>query len=89
MYLLFSFHVLVWQNKNNVLYLNVAPAPPVISPAKATKSKGNKGNKAKKLTKEDISTPSDFRHVNHVGWHPNSGFDVSNVCALITVLFCF
>ena len=58
-----------------IVVVTVAP-PPVITPAKAAKSKG-KAAKPKKLTKDDISTPSDFRHVNHVGWHPNSGFDVS------------
>ena len=41
------------------------------------KSKGNKKDKKKKLTKEDISTPTAFRHVSHVGWDPTKGFDVS------------
>ncbi|XP_071155189.1 actin nucleation-promoting factor WASL-like isoform X11 [Mytilus edulis] len=39
------------------------------------KSKGNKKDKKKKLTKEDISTPTAFRHVSHVGWDPTKGFD--------------
>lgn len=56
-------------------WIHLAPAPTVITPTKANKNK-NKGGK-KKITKEDISVPSDFRHVNHVGWNPDSGFDVS------------
>ena len=43
---------------------------------KGKKDKKDKGGK-KKLTKEDISTPTEFRHVSHVGWDPNKGFDVS------------
>jgi hypothetical protein len=38
---------------------------------------GGKKDKKKKLTKEDISTPTAFRHVSHVGWDPTKGFDVS------------
>uniref|UniRef100_A0A3Q2TJX5 WASP like actin nucleation promoting factor n=1 Tax=Fundulus heteroclitus TaxID=8078 RepID=A0A3Q2TJX5_FUNHE len=33
--------------------------------------------KRKKLTKADIGTPSNFQHVNHVGWNPNTGFDMN------------
>ena len=50
------------------------------SSAKDNKSKGKdkgKGKKKVRLTKEDISTPTDFRHVNHVGWDPQKGLDVS------------
>ncbi|CAG2186035.1 WASL [Mytilus edulis] len=43
------------------------------------KSKGNKKDKKKKLTKEDISTPTAFRHVSHVGWDPTKGFDMNNL----------
>lgn len=32
-----------------------------------------------KLTKEDIGSPMDFKHVQHVGWDPNKGFDFHNV----------
>lgn len=31
----------------------------------------------KKLTKADIGTPSNFKHVTHVGWNAKSGFDLS------------
>ncbi|MED6266002.1 hypothetical protein ILYODFUR_021241 [Ilyodon furcidens] len=34
-------------------------------------------SKKKKLTKADIGTPSNFKHIGHVGWDPNTGFDVS------------
>lgn len=41
------------------------------------KSKDKK-NKKKKFCKEDIGTPTDFRHVGHVGWNPEKGhLDVS------------
>ncbi|MEQ2220848.1 hypothetical protein ILYODFUR_009718 [Ilyodon furcidens] len=35
--------------------------------------------KRKRLTKADIGTPSNFQHVNHIGWNPNTGFDVSSI----------
>lgn len=40
------------------------------------KSKSKGKDKKKKLTKDDISTPTAFRHVSHVGWDPTKGFDV-------------
>ena len=43
------------------------------------KKKDKKGKKSK-LSKEDIGTPTDFRHVGHVGWDPEKGFfDVSHL----------
>lgn len=52
------------------------PAPANTDTLKVKKSdKKDKGKK--KLTKEDISTPTNFRHVGHVGWDPNKGLDVS------------
>lgn len=33
----------------------------------------------KKLKKEDISLPTNFQHISHVGWDPNRGFDLENV----------
>ncbi|KAG5845932.1 hypothetical protein ANANG_G00144420 [Anguilla anguilla] len=38
-----------------------------------------KGGKKKRLTKADIGTPSNFQHIGHVGWDPNTGFDVNNL----------
>lgn len=32
----------------------------------------------KKLSKADIGSPQDFRHVSHVGWNPNTGFDFTD-----------
>jgi hypothetical protein len=48
------------------------------TPKNKGKSKG-KDNKNKKvsLRKEDIGKPMDFRHVQHVGWNPNTGFDLN------------
>jgi Wiskott-Aldrich syndrome protein len=50
-----------------------------VNTVKAAPKKKDKGKDKgkKKLTKEDISTPTDFRHVSHVGWDPDSGLDVS------------
>jgi Wiskott-Aldrich syndrome protein len=44
-------------------------------------SGGRKKDKDSKrrLTKADIGQPRDFRHVSHVGWDPNKGFDLDNV----------
>ncbi|CAB3377094.1 Hypothetical predicted protein [Cloeon dipterum] len=36
-------------------------------------------DKERKLTKADIGCPQDFRHVTHIGWDPNKGFDMDNV----------
>ncbi|XP_040577822.1 actin nucleation-promoting factor WAS [Lepeophtheirus salmonis] len=33
----------------------------------------------KKIKKEDISRPTNFKHISHVGWDPNKGFDLENV----------
>jgi len=68
---------------NNNNQGNVSPS--VSSNNLNNKSKGgtigkaaNKGKKGK-LTKGDIGTPSDFRHVGHIGWDPKGGFDVNNI----------
>ncbi|MGH0144381.1 UNVERIFIED_CONTAM: hypothetical protein FKN15_051872 [Acipenser sinensis] len=42
------------------------------------KDKKKVKGKRKKLTKADIGTPSNFQHIGHVGWDPNTGFDVSD-----------
>ncbi|XP_070503678.1 actin nucleation-promoting factor WASL [Chironomus tepperi] len=36
-----------------------------------------KKREVKKITKEDIGLPSNFKHVTHVGWNAKSGFDLS------------
>jgi len=38
--------------------------------------KKEKESLKKRIKKEDIGMPQDFRHVSHVGWDPNKGFDV-------------
>ncbi|KAH3865289.1 hypothetical protein DPMN_028328 [Dreissena polymorpha] len=49
------------------------------------KDKGAKGKR--KITKEDISTPTDFRHVSHVGWDPNTGLDMQKLDPEMKTLF--
>lgn len=41
--------------------------------------KVEKKKRKKKLTKDDIGTPSNFTHLQHVGWHPERGFNVESV----------
>uniref|UniRef100_G3Q4T3 WASP like actin nucleation promoting factor b n=1 Tax=Gasterosteus aculeatus aculeatus TaxID=481459 RepID=G3Q4T3_GASAC len=43
--------------------------------------------KKKRLTKADIGTPSNFQHVGHVGWDPNTGFDLNNLDPELKSLF--
>ncbi|KAI4879054.1 hypothetical protein NFI96_001606 [Prochilodus magdalenae] len=50
------------------------------------KGKG-KNNKKKKISKAEIGTPSNFRHIGHVGWDPNTGFDVNNLDPELKNLF--
>nr|XP_014353365.1 PREDICTED: wiskott-Aldrich syndrome protein [Latimeria chalumnae] len=51
------------------------------TPVAANKKKDKKDKKDKKarLTKADIGAPSGFKHVSHVGWDPNSGFDLNSM----------
>ncbi|OCT66358.1 hypothetical protein XELAEV_18042614mg [Xenopus laevis] len=53
--------------------------------APADKGKNKKGKK--KFSKADIGAPSGFKHVSHVGWDPNSGFDVNQLDPDIHDLF--
>ncbi|KAG8142836.1 hypothetical protein E2320_006025 [Naja naja] len=52
-----------------------------------TKEKKKGKAKKKKLTKADIGTPSNFQHIGHVGWDPNTGFDVNNLDPELKNLF--
>ncbi|XP_056131976.1 actin nucleation-promoting factor WASL-like isoform X2 [Lampris incognitus] len=52
-------------------------------PKKEKKVKGKK----KRLTKADIGTPSNFQHIGHVGWDPNTGFDLNNLDPELKNLF--
>lgn len=40
-------------------------------------SSSNNKNKKSKVNKCDISAPTNFRHVSHVGWDANKGFDLT------------
>jgi Wiskott-Aldrich syndrome protein len=53
--------------------------PPSNDPYSLGAGKKAPVNKAKrKITKADIGLPTDFRHLAHVGWDPNTGaFNVS------------
>lgn len=44
----------------------------------STKKRDTK-RKTGKLTKADISIPTEFRHVSHVGFDPNKGFDAVDI----------
>uniref|UniRef100_A0AAQ4Q060 WASP like actin nucleation promoting factor a n=1 Tax=Gasterosteus aculeatus aculeatus TaxID=481459 RepID=A0AAQ4Q060_GASAC len=50
------------------------------------KDRKTKGKK-KKLTKADIGTPSNFQHIGHVGWDPDTGFDLNNLDPELKMLF--
>lgn len=52
------------------------PSPQVQSPYQPPLSSKNK-TQNRKLTKADIGTPSNFKHVTHIGWNAKSGFDLS------------
>uniref|UniRef100_A0A8C5N4P5 Neural Wiskott-Aldrich syndrome protein n=1 Tax=Leptobrachium leishanense TaxID=445787 RepID=A0A8C5N4P5_9ANUR len=51
------------------------------------KDKKRGKTKKKRLTKADIGTPSNFQHIGHVGWDPNTGFDVNNLDPELKKLF--
>ncbi|XP_038209225.1 neural Wiskott-Aldrich syndrome protein-like [Zerene cesonia] len=71
--------------------VSAAHAPPAPAPAPApAQLKSNavsgsgytlkgKKQKARKLTKADIGAPQDFKHISHVGWDADKGFDVDNL----------
>lgn len=46
--------------------------------SKADKKKPGKKEKERRYTKADISNPTDFKHIQHVGWDPDKGFDLEN-----------
>jgi Wiskott-Aldrich syndrome protein len=54
---------------------------------KNTLRKEKKKGKKAKLTKDDIGTPTDFRHVGHVGWDPDKGWDTNNLDPDVKALF--
>ncbi|XP_012887804.1 PREDICTED: wiskott-Aldrich syndrome protein [Dipodomys ordii] len=56
------------------------PAP---GPGPTDKKRSGK----KKISKADIGAPSGFKHVSHVGWDPQNGFDVNNLDPDLRSLF--
>ncbi|XP_041093067.1 wiskott-Aldrich syndrome protein homolog [Polyodon spathula] len=62
------------------------PAPASLALDKGKKEK-KKSSKKSKLSKADIGAPSSFVHVSHVGWDPNTGFDVNNMDPDLKCLF--
>ncbi|CAL8242198.1 unnamed protein product [Merluccius merluccius] len=66
--------------RNNAQMNNNLPSFP-------KKEKKVKGGKKKRLTKADIGTPSNFQHIGHVGWDPNTGFDLNNLDPELKHLF--
>ncbi|KAB5542049.1 hypothetical protein PHYPO_G00086970 [Pangasianodon hypophthalmus] len=71
---------------NNVRYTNSYQVNNNLS-SNFKKDKGKGKNKKKKITKSEIGTPSNFRHVGHVGWDPNTGFDLNNLDPDLKSLF--
>lgn len=66
-----------YPNGNSTSSVSVGYQAPVKKEIKKGKSKDK--DKKKSLRKEDIGIPMDFRHVQHVGWDPNRGFDLDGV----------
>lgn len=56
------------------------PAP---GPSPGDKKRSGK----KKISKADIGAPCGFKHVSHVGWDPQNGFDVNNLDPDLRSLF--
>lgn len=50
---------------------------PILSNHQSVNLQKSKKGAGKKLTKADIGTPSNFKHVTHVGWDAKKGFDLS------------
>ncbi|MCI4388858.1 hypothetical protein PGIGA_G00090920 [Pangasianodon gigas] len=71
---------------NNVRYSNSYQVNSNLS-SNFKKDKGKGKNKKKKITKSEIGTPSNFRHIGHVGWDPNTGFDLNNLDPELKSLF--
>ncbi|NXW85084.1 WASP protein, partial [Alopecoenas beccarii] len=57
-------------------------ATPQAAPAPGEQRRGRK-----KISKADIGAPSGFKHVGHIGWDPNNGFDVAALDPALRTLF--
>ncbi|XP_050537126.1 actin nucleation-promoting factor WASL-like [Daktulosphaira vitifoliae] len=58
---------------NNAMY-----GPQTQINGKVRKNKA-KNSKNKKYTKDQIGMPENFRHVQHIGWDPDTGFDLGQI----------
>lgn len=56
--------------------INSAPPPTTPPPTVSSKKDKKKDKKGGKLTKADISRPSNFLHVGHVGWDPTGNWQL-------------
>ncbi|XP_028810991.1 neural Wiskott-Aldrich syndrome protein-like isoform X7 [Denticeps clupeoides] len=72
---------------NNVRFHNNSQVNNIVHGSFSKKEKKVKGKKGKRLTKADIGTPSNFQHIGHVGWDPNTGFDLNNLDPELKNLF--
>uniref|UniRef100_A0A8C2STW4 WASP actin nucleation promoting factor n=1 Tax=Coturnix japonica TaxID=93934 RepID=A0A8C2STW4_COTJA len=59
------------------------PSPTAGSPTAGSERK--KGRK--KISKADIGAPSGFKHVGHIGWDPDNGFDMAALDPDLRALF--
>ncbi|KAG9345880.1 hypothetical protein JZ751_009036 [Albula glossodonta] len=71
---------------NNMRFHNSTPVNNMVQSSFSKDKRKTKGKK-KKLTKADIGTPSNFQHIGHVGWDPNTGFDLNNLDPELKNLF--
>lgn len=78
--------VILRNNPNNVNSITFNQNAPLPQPAPKTNifglgmkkdKKGKKSKESKILSKTDISGPTNFVHVQHVGWNADKGFDLN------------
>uniref|UniRef100_A0A669R5D0 WASP like actin nucleation promoting factor n=1 Tax=Phasianus colchicus TaxID=9054 RepID=A0A669R5D0_PHACC len=60
---------------------------PQVNNISYTEEKKKGKTKKRRLTKADAGTPSNFQHIGHVGWDPNTDFDVNNLDPELKNLF--
>ncbi|XP_031660215.1 neural Wiskott-Aldrich syndrome protein-like [Oncorhynchus kisutch] len=78
----------VWSNEAGIKVEDAGEQPhrPVEAVVELLGQRCVSGKKEKKkgvkLTKADLEGPSGFQHVTHVGWDPNTGFDIRLYCYL-------
>lgn len=71
------------RNINNVANSNVNNLKPTnpqdFVVRKVPDLAAKQAKRRRNITKADIGSPQDFKHLSHVGWNPDSGFDVDGV----------